>query len=281
MSFAPILPASGVLGYRLLSQTETTQRALFVRQPEITRDVEAFRARIGEIDSAEALVRDRQLLRVALGAFGLDEEVDKRAFIRKVLEEGTVSRDAMANRLVDPRYKAFAAAFGFGDPGGARTNAPGFAAGIISAYRDRQFEIAVGESDDAMRLALNFRREIRNHAFAADADGAAWFAVMGDKQLRAVFEGAFGLPASFGQLDVDRQRAELRDRNKAVFGESSLQVFRDPAVAEQAIERFLIRRSIEDGPTAATPGYSALTLLGGGQGVGAAGLRNLIASSGL
>lgn len=277
MSFAPILPAGGVLGYRLLSQTETEQRALFVRQPAITRDIAAFRERIGGIDTAEALVADRQLLRVALGAFGLDEEVDKRAFIRKVLEEGTTDSKAFANRLVDPRYKAFAAAFGFGDPGGARTAAPGFAAGIISAYRDRQFEIAVGDSDESMRLALNFRREIRNHAFAADPDGAAWFAVMGDKQLRVVFEEAFGLPESFGQLDVDRQRAELRDRNRATFGDSSLRVFRDPAVAEQAIERFLIRRSINEGPSAATPGYSALTLLTSG-GVGGTGLQNLIAS---
>ena len=39
--------------------------------------------------SAADLVADRRLLKVALGAFGLEGEIDKKAFIRKVLEEGT------------------------------------------------------------------------------------------------------------------------------------------------------------------------------------------------
>ncbi|MFV0475107.1 MAG: DUF1217 domain-containing protein [Pikeienuella sp.] len=276
MSFAPMLPAGGVLGYRLLTRTEDSQRAVFARQPEITRNIEWFREKIGEVGSAEALLSDRRLLSVALGAFGLDEEIDKRAYLRKVLEEGTEKPEAFANRLVDPRYKAFAAAFGFGDAGGARTGKAGFADGIIAAYKDRQFEIAVGDQDEALRLALNFRREIRKHANSTLSEGSAWFAVMGDKQLRAVLEDAFNLPDSFGQLDIERQREDFRRLNNSVFGDKSLKVFRDDAVVEKAIERFLIRRSIENGPSAATPGYSALTLLGGG--IGGTGMRNLIVS---
>lgn len=279
MSFAPIVPASGLLGYRLLTQTEGPQRAIFEAQPQISRDIDYFNAHIGAVETAGDLVSDRRLLRVALGAFGLDDEIDKRAFIRKVLEEGTEDPDAFANRFTDPRYKEIAAAFGFGDALGARTFEPGFAADITAAYKDRQFEIAVGDQNESLRLALNFRREIKEYANADDPEGTAWFSVMGDKPLRAVFEGAFGLSEAFGQLDIDRQRDELRSYNNNIFGSKSLEVFQDDEMVEKAIGRFLIRRSIEDGPSAATPGYSALVLLGGGGGVGPTGLTNLILSS--
>ena len=58
--------------------------------------------RSGRIASAEALVKDRRLLTVALGAFGLDGEIDKKFFIRKVLEGGTEASDSLANRPYDP-----------------------------------------------------------------------------------------------------------------------------------------------------------------------------------
>lgn len=228
MSFAPVLPVSGFLGYRLLTNTEEAQREVFNKQPAIERDVAYFTENIGKITSAEELVADRRLLRVALGAYGLDDKVDQRAYFRKVLEEGTESDEAFANRLVDPRYAEMTKAFGFGNSGGPQVAAPGFAKKITDAYRDRQFEVAVGDQDSDMRLALNFRREITKYANSENAESAAWFSVMGDNQLRKVFEGAFGLSSStFGQLDVDRQRDDLKDLNNRYFGSKSLEVFRD------------------------------------------------------
>ena len=79
------------------------------------RDTDYFAAKIGEIDSAEQLVSDRRLLSVALGAFGLHADIDNKYFIRKVLEDGVLKEDALANRLTDERYKSLTKAFGFGD----------------------------------------------------------------------------------------------------------------------------------------------------------------------
>lgn len=277
MSFAPMLPVSGFLGYRLLTNTEQAQREVFNKQPAIERDVAYFTENIGKITSAEELVADRRLLRVALGAYGLDDKVDQRAYFRKVLEEGTESDEAFANRLVDPRYAEMTKAFGFGNSGGPQVAAPGFAKKITDAYRDRQFEVAVGDQDSDMRLALNFRREITKYANSENAESAAWFSVMGDNQLRKVFEGAFGLSSStFGQLDVDRQRDDLKDLNNRYFGSKSLEVFRDSEKVDDLIKQFLIRRSIENGPSATTPGMSALTILSNG--VGSIGTQNLVLS---
>lgn len=279
MSFAPLLPAGGVVGFRLLAATEPAQRAAFERQPEITRDVAYFTNKIADVRTAEDLVADQRLMRVALGAFGLDEEIDKAAFMRKILAEGSEDQDAFANRLVDPRYKRFARAFGFGDTLGARTADVGFASAITEAYQERQFEIAVGEQNDSLRLALNFRREIRTFATSSDPAGAAWFSAMGDLPVREVLEGALGFPSGASQLDIDRQRDEFRDLNSKTFGSNSLAVFEDPANVDKAITRFLARRSIEEGPSANTPGFAALTLLSSqATGVGSIGLQNILIS---
>ena len=110
--------------------------------------------------TAADLVGDRRLLKVALGAFGLQDEIDKRAFIRKVLEGSTSDPTSLASKLTDPAYKKITDAFGFGDLGGAKTGGADFAATIVGAYKTRAFEAAVGDADNDMRLAMNFGREI-------------------------------------------------------------------------------------------------------------------------
>ena len=280
MTFAPIIPASGVVGPRLLSQTQDAQRAVFDRQPQLAREVEYFAEKIADVRTAEDLVADRRLLRVALGAFGLDDEIDKGAFLRKILAEGTEDPEAFANKLVDPRFVKFAKAFGFGDFLGARTGDVGFAANITAAYKERQFERAVGDQDTALRLALNFRREIATYANANDPENSAWFSAMGDVPVRSVFEGAFGLSSAFGQLDIDRQRDELKDLNNRFFGSKSLAVFQDSAEVENLINRFLVQRTIQDGPSPTTKGAAALILLSNAaNGVGSIGIQNIILSS--
>lgn len=279
MSFAPSLPLGGVGGWALLQRVETGQREIFARRPDVARNVAAFESRIAEVRTAEDLVADRRLLEVALGAFGLGPEIDKRAFVRKALESDPDDPGAFANRLVDKRWARLSEAFGFGSILGPETARPGFAAPIVAAYRDRAFEEALGQSDPDMRLALNARRELQGFAAASDPDGAAWFAVLGDRPMRRVFEVAFGLPESFGRLDVDRQREEMRMRTRDLLGDGSLAVFADPAARETLIRRFLARASLDAGPSATTPGAAALALLGGGGfGLGAGATRGLLLS---
>lgn len=277
MSFVPQVPLGGIAGWRFLQRTEASQQAAFAKGPELQRDIAYFEEKIGSITSPAELVADRRLFKVALGAFGLEGEIDKRAFLRKILEEGTADPKALANRLSDPAFRRLAEAFGFGNPGGARTAEAGFAAKITAAYHTRAFEAAVGETDHSMRLAMNFRREI---ADLARGEGGSWFSVLGSRPLREVFEKALGLPKEFGRLDIDRQRDILRDKSAALFGRDTLAVFQDPAAVEKLITRFLARAQLEEGISVSAPGAGALTLLQNMNGGGEAslGIFNLLAS---
>ena len=190
-----MIPLGGIAGWRFLQRTQATQQAAFEKGPELQKDIAYFTEKIGAITSAADLVADRRLLKVALGAFGMDSEIDKKAFIRKVLVEGTTDPKALASRLTDKSYARLSDAFGFGEAGGPNTADAGFATTITAAYKTHAFEVAVGDADNNMRLAMNFRREVAALA-ARGEDGASWYNILGSKPLRQVFEKAFGLPAS-------------------------------------------------------------------------------------
>lgn len=260
MSFQPILPTGGLVGWAFLQRTMPAQTDAFSKSPEVIRDTQYFEDNIGSIDTAEDLVSDRRLLRVALGAFGLSEDIDNRFFIRKILEEGTLEESALANRLSDKRYKDLASAFGFGDFDTPRTKLSTFGNEISEAFRTRQFEVAVGLQDESMRLALNAKRELSELGQSSAGNDAKWFLIMGSAPLRKVFETALGLPDSFSQLDLDRQLETLKARSKAQFGTDSINEFDDPQMQESLTERYLLMAQLSLAPPSSSA-QIALTLL--------------------
>lgn len=242
--FQPIVPISGLSGWTFLNTTIERQTEIFNKSPTIVRDTDYFVEHIGSIDTAEDLVSDRRLLRVALGAFGLQDDIDSRALIQKILEEGTTAADALANRLADGRYRDLAEAFGFDGAFGPRTKNPGFPVEIIEKYRAQAFELAVGEQDQSLRLAMNARRELSELAEEDAAEDTKWLSIMGAKPLRKVFETVLGLPSSFAQLDLDRQLEEFKERADRQLGLESLSDLADDDALERLIERFLLRDQV-------------------------------------
>lgn len=245
MSFAPLLTGGGIPGWVLLNRTRATQTATLSAQPEMQRDAAHFRDRIGKIGSAEQLVNDRQLLKVTLEAFGLEADLNNRFFIRKVLEGGTLTAGSLANKLSDKRYAQMSAAFGFGDFKTPRSKDSEFADKLLSQWRDRRFEAAVGQQDNSLRLAMNAQRELTALATRSGTEKTKWFTLMGNPPLRSVMQTALGLPARIAALDLDRQLAEFQSRTEAVFGSGTLSQFADPARRESLIRRYLGLASLD------------------------------------
>lgn len=260
MTFQPIVPFGGAAGWAFLQRTQEAQQEAFDESPVMQRDTEYFVENIGKITSAEELVSDYRLMKVALGAFGLDDDLPNKAFIQKVLEEGTLDPESFSNRMVDKRYFALAEAFGFDlDP--PKTQISDFSDGIIESYQTRQFEIAVGEQNTTMRLALGLERDLTEIIESSNSDDGKWYAVMGNEPLRKVFESAFGLPSSFAAIDIDKQLVTFREKAEAWFGDGEVAQFADPDRLEELNRMFLVRSDIESGTTGMSSGSIALTLL--------------------
>ena len=259
MSYNPVIPFAGYSGWKFLDRTMQVQKAAFAASATLQRDEDYFRAKIGSIKTAEDLVDDRRLLKVALGAFGLDADIDNRYFIRKVLEDGTLDTGDLANKLSNKSYAEFSRAFGFGDYTTPRTVLSDFPDEIIVAWRERQFEAAVGEADNSMRLALYTQRELPALAAKSSSETTKWLNVIGSKPLAEVMRVAFGLPASFSSADIDAQVSNLQRKAAAMFGSSDPAVFSKPENVEKLVKMYMLRNQPTSNLT--TSASAALQLL--------------------
>jgi hypothetical protein len=264
MSYQPIIPVDGYVGWRFLQRTLPAQSAAHANSPVAQRDEAYTRANIGAVTSATDLVSDRRLLRVALTAFGLADDLPNRAFIEKVLESSTTERGSMVDRLADKRYFKLAQAFGFADGPVPRSQSPDFAESLIKRFQDRSFEEAVGSQNESMRMALALERDLTELAGQPSTEATKWYTVLGTPNLRAVFETAFLLPSSFGVLDVDKQVQILRDRTERLTGQDTISQFADAGVLDSLNQRFLLSEQVEQIQSTSTQS-SALSLLQNGQ----------------
>jgi Protein of unknown function (DUF1217) len=261
MTFNPVVPLGGYAGWTFLNRTMAKQTEAFVKSPEIKRDEDYFRANIGKINTAADLVKDRRLLKVALGAFGLDADLNNKAFIEKILKDGSLNGSALANKLADKQYLKFSAAFGFGDFATPRSKLSDFPDKIIAAYRARQFEAAVGGQDGDLRLALNARRELATLATKSGTEQVKWLGILGNSAMKQVFSKALGLPTSIGAVDLDQQMQAFQTKAEAVFGDKSVSQFTDSAKVETLVRRFLVRAQADAISSQSGSGAAALAIL--------------------
>ena len=218
-AFSRPFPLAGIAGWRFLERTQAAQQAAFDKSPEIARDIAYFAEKIGgDHHAPPTWLADRRLLKVALGAFGMESEIDKKAFIRKVLEEG-IDRPEGAGEPAD-RQVALRSS--------PRPSASGRPAAREHRATSGSREDHRGLQDPRLRGRGGRRRQ--QHAPGDELpprDGRALAAGRGGRELvrassaRSRCARCSRRPsacrAQFGQIDIDRQREiDARQDERAV-----------------------------------------------------------------
>ncbi|WP_171211117.1 DUF1217 domain-containing protein [Ruegeria sp. HKCCA5426] len=263
MTFQPVVPVGGIVGWRFLQRSYDAQLESFSASEANERETRYFLENIGKVLTAEDLVSDRRLLQVALGAFGLEGDLNNRFFIQKVLSDGTSAEDALSNRLSDKRYREFSEAFGLGPGEIRRTGLQSFMEDIAQDNLVSRFEVAVGERDETMRISLYAQHALAELAVQESGADTKWFDLMGLPPLRNMMETALGLPSSFAQLDIDKQLVEFKNRLKGLTGSDDLAQFSDKAAINRLTDQFLARSQVAQLQSTISPSQTALILLGG------------------
>lgn len=273
MVFNPAIPLGGIGGWRFLERTYDRQLESFAQSPQIQNDREYMLEKLSKPVAVEDFLDDRRLLRVTMTAFGLNGEEWKRGFIDKVLTEVGDPESTFLQRLNNPAYTRFAEAFTPQD-GQIAINAEARMQ-IADNYEAEAFEIAVGEVDNSMRLALNFQAEIPEITSGDASEDAILFRMLGSVPVRTVLESALNLPSDVRQLPIERQAEIFKERLQANFGINDVSELADPENITTVVERFHAVSALSSGPSASSPGSTALLLLGGGFGFGSAASQNL------
>lgn len=215
---------SSLVRFKAVTAQLDRQQKSFERQPLVKRAIEYFNEKAPDIKSVDDLLKDRRLTEFVLGAFQLEEKVDAKGLLRKLLSEDPADQKSLANRLSDPRYRQLAAALTGLKNGTAIFSNANARSGLISAYKTNQFEKYQGEQTPGLREAFYFKRQI------GSADNI--FQVIGSEPLAKVVRVALGLPKEFSGLPAKQQAKFLENR-------FDLEKIKEPRELNKFIDRFL------------------------------------------
>jgi hypothetical protein len=152
---------SPLLDYKMTVQSGDRLLAQFQKTPTYAKAVDYYRQNIGKVASVDDLLNDRRLLQVALSAFQLEDEINSKGLIKKLLTEDPTDKKSVAYRLVDPRFRQFAAAFAsLKADSGTQIRSAATTADVLDRFQTNEFEKFIGESDPAVREALYFKRTV-------------------------------------------------------------------------------------------------------------------------
>lgn len=247
MPFKPIVVGNGLVAWRNLQRSLPQQLERFAKAPVQDRVIKHFEEKAQTLTSGNAVVSDRQILTVALGAYGLQDDLQSRFFISKILDEGVSQPNALANRMTDSRYKRLAGDFAFDGLSRITGVLDATAKKITSNYVQQAFAEAVGQNDQSLRLALNADGEFQRIAAQDISDDAKWYLVMGNPPLRSVVETSLGLPNSFGRLDIDQQLDVFRAKSASSFGVTEIDDLANVEKRGTLIDLFLLKQQVLQG----------------------------------
>jgi len=213
MPIQPSLIGGSLSGYAFLKSTQERQQATFESSPDIERSVDGMREKLSESFTLDDLMGDRQLLLPVLQSFGLESEVDKGAFIRRIIEQGPTDPAGFAQRLANDDFIELARVFESDSEGNISLSAS-TVDDLVNNYKQQAFQTAVGEQEPDLRLALNFENEIQDLAANSASDLSFWYNVIGSTPLMEVLQSAFLLPDGFFILDVDVHAVYLQDLDR-------------------------------------------------------------------
>src|ERR1700722_1676156 len=206
-----------------VTQNLARYQAMTAEEPTVTTATAYYKANIGSVKSAADLVGNYRLLSYALDAYGLGNQINSTALVKKVLEGGVSNPKSLANTLPNPAWKAFAAAFDFTDSGSASPSSASSVTTTTKDYVEQQLESNEGQTDPGVQLALYFQR------VAPTVTNS--YGILGNENLLEVVQTIFGLGSTTTSSQID---AEANSVGKLV-PTSELQV---PKTVDQLVTRF-------------------------------------------
>ena len=224
------------LAFRLISTDMERSLARTAETPMVEREAAYYLENIGKVRSVDDFFANDRLYRFATKAFGLADMSYAKAFMRKVLEEGTDNRASLANTLADGRYREFAEAFNFARYGTATTSFGRTQQGTVDRYVRQTLEEDAGRQNEGVRLALYFERK------AASIDSA--MDILADPALLKVVQVATGLSPLTAAADIDNQ-AEM------ISARLDVEDLKDPDKLGRFLSRFTSLWELENAPAAA------------------------------
>ena len=229
--------------YLTIEHNLSRYQTMTAAEPTVKSASDYYKAKIGKVTTIDQFVGNYRLLSYALQAYGLGNQINSTALIKKVLQEGVTSSKALANTLPNTAWKAFAKAFDFVDSGATPPKSASSVATTTGNYVEQQLESDQGQSDPGVQLALYFKRVAPTIT--------SGYGILADKNLLEVAQTIFSLPATSSSAQIDAEATQF----SKLLPTASLT---NPTKLNNLIERFTANYDANYGPSSNNPGGLAV-----------------------
>ncbi len=211
-----------------LQSAETNQTknvALVAAQPDVARDIAAFRAAVASAKTPADLLANPQALKVLLTANGLGDQTSYTALATKALLSDTTKTTSLASQLTDTRWLSVAKTYDFANKGLSILKNPTALNSIASGYAQIQWQTSLDQTTPGLSSALDFRSRASTITSVDQ--------ILGDPTFRSVVTTALGIPEQIAFQSLTTQES-------AISSKVDITKFKDPKFVEQFAKQFLI-----------------------------------------
>jgi hypothetical protein len=197
-------------------------------QPQVARDIAAFRAAVASAKTPAALLQNPTALKVILTANGLGDQVSYTALAQKALLSNTSDTSSLADQLPDTSWKTAASTLDFANSGLSVIQNPSVLDTIANGYAEVLWRQSLDTTTPGLSNALTFRSEASTITSADQ--------ILASSSLRSVVLTALGIPPQIAFQDIGAQEQAITNR-------LDISQFKDPKFVEQFAQRYLIQNN--------------------------------------
>ena len=236
-----------ILALTLAEQNQTKDIAAQAKQPDVQRDVAAFRKAVASAKDVKTLLANPAVQKVLLTANGLGDQIGFTGLVTKALMSNTSDPKSLANQLTNTAWKSTAATYNFATKGLAVIQNPKVLDTVANAYAEVSWRQSLDATTPGLSDALTFRTTVAN---AKNVDD-----ILGDPVLRRVVTTTLGIPQEIANQSLDAQE-------KAITSQVDIKKFQDKNFVETFAKRYLIETSLNASQNSSAPvGLAAYGLI--------------------
>ncbi|WP_342108179.1 DUF1217 domain-containing protein [Methylobacterium sp. SI9] len=219
--------------YRILTSNFSASVTKKASEPATKKDIQYFQDNIGKVKTIDDFLGNQRLYTFAMKAYGLDDMIPNKGFIRKVLlGEADANGRILVNRLQDSRYQDFAAAFNFreyGDDPAKPMKLDDETRALIDQFGGlKTVQQKRGEYDIETENTVDYVYKLAEYTKTPE-DIAA------DSKLSAFVRTAVGLPPASADDDAWTQARQIESKFDAT-------TFQDPGLMVDVIDHYRAAR---------------------------------------
>ncbi|MGY3606581.1 MULTISPECIES: DUF1217 domain-containing protein [unclassified Bradyrhizobium] len=163
------------------------------QQADVTRSAAYYKENIGKIKTVDEFLKNDRLYQYAMEAYGLEDMIYAKAFMKKVLESNLLDANSFANKLTDKRFRDFASAFSFtgsDTPAAQSSNQTDEMIGLYTASVQKRVD-AIDEDTNYYNIVIGRVKNVDE--------------LLNDDRLRTYVFEAFGIDDSNWSRDTIRK----------------------------------------------------------------------------